>query len=391
MIKSFTISITEVDDIEVAVQEYQDQIAACPLLRNTVGIVAVHKEFLLSGVYSAVAEAAAFPIIGMTTLSLATKETVGSFLLSIMVLTSDDCHFSSGISEVIPESGDVTEVTQACYHKLKTSLEGEVKLALLYAPIMRNHCPNEYVMALSAIDERVPVFGTMANENADLLFDARVFFNANEYNNKMAMVLISGDITPTFYIGSITEEDIVMPDIGEITASHKNMLLEINNINAIEFLQNLGFIGSEIQRRGMFSTTFLLKTKEQPNTGGIAIARSMVSTYQNAVVFAGGLQENAVISIATISKDTIMQTAQKVIQDINQNHRHKTVLFYSCLGRRYALTNEPLKELTYINESMSDGFTYLAACSGGEICPTGTIDGRAINHEHNQTLIACVF
>ena len=117
MIKSYVITITEVDDTEFALEELETQLSKIELMKNTIGIVSVSTDYFETGVYAAVAKALPFPLIGMSAYAQNANGNIGIYLFSILVLTSDDCEFAHGISDEIPEQGDVTALTRELYKK----------------------------------------------------------------------------------------------------------------------------------------------------------------------------------------------------------------------------------------------------------------------------------
>jgi len=122
-------------------------------------------------------------------------------MFSIMVLTSNDCEFACGISEPVPETGEVKEQVQKCYKNLRSKLSGHVKLVFLYPNFMYGHYPNQYIKAITEIDSNVPIFGSQSNgEIIDVPSAARTLHSESISNNQAAMLLISGNIEPKFYL-----------------------------------------------------------------------------------------------------------------------------------------------------------------------------------------------
>ena len=390
MIKSYSIVLEEVDDHELALEELKAQLSGIELLKSSVGIVSVNKDFIFSGVYCAVAKAVPFPLAGSTSFSQTVNGKIGTYLLSIMVLTSDDCEFACGLSDVVPEIDDVTEVTKKCYNNLQGTLGSEVKLTLLYPPFMFNHYPNQYIRAISEIDERVPVFGTLPNgEVIDVTTDARVLYGEHIYGDKIAMILVSGNVSPSFYIGSATKESIVLPNVGVITSAEGNCLREINGTSTVKFFEKMKFGLENVKETNILSKTFLMDEKDENGEIISSVTKSLIGIEGGSYFFGCGLQIGSNVSIVAFTGDVVMASAKDVVKRIKENHSGGIILIYSCIGRLVALTSEPMKEFKFLNENL-ESFSYVATCSGGEICPTSVTKAKAINNEHNETLIACV-
>ncbi|MDR2578748.1 MAG: FIST C-terminal domain-containing protein [Chitinispirillales bacterium] len=398
MIKSYTVTTTEVDDAEEAVRQVAEKTASAALLKNSIGIITAHPEFVTSGVYSEVAKALPFPTIGATSISHYADGIAETYMLSVLILTSDDCSFSCGLSATIPKdgSGGALEITRECYEETRGKLSGEPKLALLYAPFFGTFPrQGDYLEAITGIDAKLPVFGSVANDDLSAstrLIDARTFYNGESYDDRFAIALVSGGINPKFYINSLTEESIIMPRVGVITKIDGNKILEINSVSATEFFKNIGFLGTDPQDRdkGLLSSIFVLHIKDE-NGVSADISRIPAGVEDDGVMCGGRLVTGAVLSIAFNTKDVVLETAKNLMDAIKENHSGGTVILHSCIGRRYGLLSEPMRELELIRDALGGGFNYTADYANGEICPTAVSGVKASNQEHNQTLVACVF
>ncbi|MDR2583158.1 MAG: FIST C-terminal domain-containing protein [Fibromonadaceae bacterium] len=392
MIKSYSIIINEVDEIELALEELRSQLSELKLLENTVGIVTVNKDFVVSGVYSAVAKAVSFPLVGMTSYSQIVNGKIGTFMFSIMVLTSNDCEFSCGMSEAVPDTGDVKEQVQKCYNDLCSKLNNDVKLVFLYPNFMYGHYPNQYIKAITEINNSIPIFGSQSNgEIIDAATSARTLHCESISGNQVAMLLISGKISPKFYLGSTTKESIMAPNIGVVTAAEGNCLLEINNIKAKQFLEEANLKPDSVNKKPIFFSTFIADEKNEKGEIVSSVIKSLVKPKDDAYLFACGVQVGSSLSAISFTAEIVMETAKNVMEQIKANHKEGTLFIYSCLGRRAALLNEPHKEFELMNKILGNNFNYTATCSGGEICPTSATETEIVNNEHNETLIACIF
>ncbi len=387
MIKSYNIIVKEMDDIDIAVEEAKAQLQECR--KNTVGIVAVHSEYIETGVFDEIIKVLPFPVIGCTTVSQSAGECVEMYLMSILVLTSDDCTFSYGYSDVIPEVDDVREVTEECYSRLKKNLDGENKLTILIPPPYVAHCSYDYISVLTDLDKKVPIFGTIANEESTAYYNSRTICNNQLFNNRFVMLLISGNVNPRFYMASIGEADIVLPEIGQITKAEKNILYEINDMSAGDFFESYGFqIGGDHNAAILTSTMML--DYISPDGDIRKVARAIFTMQGDKGICLSNIQAGHTISIAHATPDTVMTTADEIVKKIKEENQEGTILIYSCMARRYALLGNPLKEFQFLSDKLKDDYTFLAACSSGEICPISVGSEGADNQEHNHTIIVCV-
>jgi hypothetical protein len=394
MIKSYTITITEVDDAEFALEELEPQLSNIALMKNSVGIVSVTPEFIHTGVYEAVAKAVPFPLIGMSVLTQIANGKADRYIFSILVLTSDDCAFAYGSSGIIPEQGDVAGLTQECYKAARAKLTGDVKLAFLYAPFSAYHCsPQPYLDAIADIDGSVPVFGSLATcEVTKMADDTRTLCCEHDYQDRLAMLLVSGDISPEFYIGSVVKEAVLISSVGEVTAAQGNFVMEINNIKVNTAFEKIGYVDGAMQDSGTATSAFILNEKDADGNLTPFAARSLIALTDGAAIFGGQVSVGSVLSVIITTRDVIVGNTKEAIARIKERNQGSTILMYSCMGRQFCMLDEPLMEYKSVGEELADSsFNYVMACSGGEICPTSVTETKAHNSEHNQALVACVF
>lgn len=393
--KSYVITIAEVDDKEFALEELEAQLADIAFCKNTVGIVTVSLEFLDSGVYPAIAAAVPFPLIGMSTHTQNANGQIGTFLFSILVLTSDTCEFAYGSSGVLPDKGDVADVTRECYQDIKARLAGEPKLAFLYAPFMLfQSSPHKYINAISAVDGRVPVFGSLAAASVARLTagGTKTVCGEQTFGDRLVILLISGDISPEFYVRSVTDMPAVLSNVGEVTASEDNFVMEINHTRINDVFAKIGFNLGATEDEGAVTSVFIINKKDEDGRLLPSAARACYLLDDGVGVFGGHIPTGSVLSLVVTTKDMLAATAKDIAARIKKEHRGKTMLFYCCMGRQIALLDEPMLEYEIIQETFKDsGVNYIATSSGGEICPASVMADSVCNSEHNSSIIVCVF
>jgi hypothetical protein len=401
MIKSYTAAVREIDDSAAAVRQAVSGVASLPLLKNTVGIITAHPECVPSGVFRDVARALPFPSVGMTTIAHCAGTEADTYMLSILVLTSDDCVFSCGASDPISENCSVEaaqEAVRKCYGELSGRLPAEPKLAFLYSQFFLAPRQYQFTAAISEAVPRLPVFGAVANDdkqNVRPQTNARVLVNGELYDDRPALLLISGEVSPKFYIASVTEDAIIMPRVGVITEADGIRLLKVNNVNAPDFFKQIGFLGEESGGwrnggEGLLSSLFVLHIDD--GCGGTAdITRIPFMVDSEAIYCAGPLVEGAAMSVAFNTRDGVVETASRICEQVRKDSAGGTVIIYTCIGRRFGLLGEPMAELSAIIEHFGDDFVYTAAYGTGEMCPTRVTKDKAFNQDHSQTIVACVF
>jgi hypothetical protein len=403
MISSHVIIINEVDDAEDAVALVREKMAKIELKKNSFGIVSAYPDAIYSGVYEAVCNELPFEVAGIACDDQCANGEIGLYMLSIMILTGDDCGFVCGSVDNISDCERPDEAVKDCYVKLKSELGDTPKLALMYTHFKSDCITCEYINAISSTDEQLPVFGSVAN--AKDTFESRngalTLCDKRALDDSVVLVLVSGEFTPMFFVSTFGEDAIVMRDVGVATKCERNMLLEINGVKATDFLEKAGFSksmpGYSDSRSELMSSTFVLDYSEDSEMGEKQlVSRQPVTFTEEGVLCAGIISEGARISVAFSTPASVMDTAREVTRAIKKSGG-KTALMYSCIGRQVGLLSDTMRELEAIREDLAYDINYIATYAYGEISPTlvtASEDGvavRAYNHSHNQTLIACVF
>jgi len=391
--KSYVITITEVDDPQIALEEMKAQMAKIELLKHSLGIVSASSDCIDSGVYAAVANALGIPLAGMSTFSQSANGKAGMFLLSILILSSDTCEFACGYSAPVTGSADVSALMRECYADVKGRLMGDAKLALLYPPFPvdsltgpATHC----LRALSAENAELPIFGSIACCEVENLPEAKVLFGADASNERCALVLISGDISPEFYVGAVADEATVISVVGVVTKASDNRVIEINGVKAKQFFEQMDyFVGKDINETAS-SSILIAETKDENGKILSSLAQGILLVTDEYAVLDNFIEPGTVLSLAALTKETVIATTSRATAWINGHECGKTALIYSCLRRWFAAADENLKEFDIIDKSLS-GINYQVSYSGGEICPTSPEGEKMLNAKHSSSIAVCVF
>jgi len=150
---------TELDDEKLAIEQIRSQLKFDEgLMKNTIGIVACHYEFILSGVFKAVCQTLPFSVVGNISSAQSASGKSGTLLMSLTVMTSDDVEFDKVITPSL-----MTEPGQAIAESYKSGCrEEKPELILAFAPFIISNCGDEYVNVISEVSGGVPCFGTLS-------------------------------------------------------------------------------------------------------------------------------------------------------------------------------------------------------------------------------------
>jgi len=385
MIKTMVATTTELDDTSIAVDEiiagldYEGK-----LLKNTIGIVACHYEFVHTDVFKAICDSLPFDVVGAVASQLSAAGTTGTFLLAITVLTSDDVEFKKVITPSL--LGDPKKTVSDSYN----SSVGDKKPALIltYAPYIIQNCSDDYVNALTEASSGVPCFGTMAVDDTMDFSRSFVLADGEYYRDQMAMVLIYGDISPKFFVAGISENKIIDGKGALVTKSAGSIVMELNERPVVDYFNSLGLVQAGEKLYSMSSLPFLLDFND--GTPKVFRFLVMLSEQQHAIC-AGAMPQGSTMYIASTDASDVMSTTGEVLSRMkNQLDGVSVVLSYTCVGRAIALGSEQFKEMELMSETLGKDVPYMSALSGGEVCPTEVLADKSINRCHNNTFVACM-
>ena len=384
MIKTLIATTTELDDEKLAVEQITSQLEQSGgLMQNTIGIVACHYEFVLSDVFQAICGALPFDVVGTIASAQAVRGESGTLLLTLMVLTSDDVSFKKVLTPSLLENP--AQVIEESY---QTASGGEKPgLILAFAPYIPQNSGDDYVSVITEISGGVPCFGTVAVDDTVDFSSCFLLADGAYHRDKMAMVLMYGDVQPRFFIANISE-DRILEKTAIITKSEGAVLMEVNERPVIEYFSDLGLVDAAETQYAMSTLPFLLDY----NDGSPKVSKIFVMlTPEKYAICAGAMPQGSTLYMATTDKDDVLLTTGEALDSIlAQADNASLLLMYSCISRSMSLGAEQFKEIELADEKIGGKLPYIMATSGGEICPTQIAADRAINRFHNNAFIACL-
>ncbi|MDR1515899.1 MAG: FIST C-terminal domain-containing protein [Synergistaceae bacterium] len=388
MIKVMSAFTEEVDDIEQAIIDIEEQIGGYDkLLGSTIGLLTCYSEFISSGVVRELCNALPFPVIGTTTIGNAVRGSSGKILLTLLVLTSDDAEFSTGLSEPLTGADDAP--LRQAYEAAAEKINGRPSFMLSFAPLLVPVSGDFFVSSFSDISGGVPNFGMLAVDNNSDYKDSQVIFDGGAYRDRFAFALAGGNVNPRFFMASISTERIFSQK-GVVTSSCGNQLKSVNGHPVLEYLESLGLKRAEDGGIvGVNSFPFLLDY----NDGTLQVVRVIFAITPDGYAVCGGdMPEGAILSVGQIDRDEVLATTAKLVSDVLSAEKFDCVLMFSCVGRYFALGYDPTGEMKRVQELMDlSGVPYQFTYSGGEMCPVSSSRGEGLtNRNHNDTFIMCV-
>jgi hypothetical protein len=385
MIEAMTAYTGEIDDADCAVSEILAQTGAWKLRKNSLGILMCHEDFIATGAVRALSEKLSFDVVGVSTIASAVPGGGGPNVLSLLVLTSDDVFFSAALSRPLaPEDWKVPveEVYRSALEGLGVRSES-CPLGLVFAPFALWAGGDEFLRVLDETAGGVPFFGSLPAGHSPVERATFVMFNGGEYDDRLAVVLLSGELRPRFACSSIAEEKISMRK-GIVTDSVGNIIKAVNGMPVLSYLEKLGLVSN-----GELLWTVSIPVSVNYGDGTKPVSLVIVEqTPEGYVRMGGSVPVNSAFSVGSVDRGSVLASVADVIKLVEEEQT-SVFFFFSCALRSLVLDLDQTAEIDRLKELMDGSVPYLFACSGGEICPLGAGDGRLVNRFHNITAIGC--
>ncbi|MDR2742199.1 MAG: FIST C-terminal domain-containing protein [Treponema sp.] len=385
MIKTMTAFTLEVDDPDMAAAEILEQIDISGLRKSSLGILTCYTDFIDSGAIRTICAALPFDVIGITTAGTAVPGMTGEMSLGLLVLTSDDTDFFTGAAELTGK--DIDGPICNAYQETCTKHPGQPAMILTFVPFINDLGGEIIALSLDKASGGIPIFGSLAIDSSVDYSLNRSIYNGEACEKNLVFALLYGDLHPSFFVTSFSE-DKIQKQRGVITKSKDNILMEVNNMPVLDYLQSIG-----IQHKGGTWAVSLFPFVIDYNDGTKPVARSIyLLTKEGYAACGGNMPENVTLAVGGIDYSDVIRTTGETLERIleKKNDGSSCILMFSCLTRYFVLEANSTAEMDKIRDTLTDSSGYIFSYSGGEICPVYTEKGYTVNRFHNCTFIACL-
>lgn len=387
MIKTLLAYTSEIVSPEIAASEIREQIGIPDnLLSNSVAIITCYPEFAEFGLVEEISKMLPFPSVGCTTYGNAVKDNYGFLapLLTVTVLTSDDVQFVTVLSSDLTCDKDKPFIDKN--ELLRLGHENDPALILSFASHGSGFGGSSIVERLNSTFENIPIFGTFACDPNVNLLGSNIFYNGSLYSTRNAFIIIYGNIDPSFFVLSISE-DVKRHQKAVITSSADCILKEVNGQPFLEYLKGIG-ITDDCGLDALITIPFIIDFED----GTEPITRSIISVNDEGYAVCGGnIPQDQTLSICSFEADDIIKSTELIVRKILETQKTNGLIIFSCLTRNLILGHDMVAEVAKIYEIIGDKIPYHMSYAGGEMCPAVNFKGKFVNRLHNCSIIACVF
>ncbi|MDR2105216.1 MAG: hypothetical protein LBP51_05615 [Deferribacteraceae bacterium] len=382
MVKMFFAHTMEVDEPQTAVDEIFEQINPNALLKNSVGILSFHSEFVKNNIVEAVSKSYPFDLVGFNTPSSSVPLNYGEFILTLTVLTSDDVSFAAGLSEPLTDGGQYSALS-TLYNECSAKLPSKPSFIFSFLPSIAKINGETIINDLDRASGGVANFGVVSYNIGIGINNSIVTFGGLSCSDRVALILMAGDVRPRYTLNFPNRFRIVKDSVF-ITKSEGHILTEINATPAAEFFYQLG-IFEKGDYTGQFSVMLLVEDPEFTEP----IYAALLGPTDAGGFFCGKmLKAGSRVSIAAIDKQSTLSFTREAAAMLNK--RVNGVIIFSCVAYYVLLELDALAGIKKVRSAMQDA-AYLFAYTCGEICPAATASGGEKNQFHNASIISLSF
>jgi len=399
--KSATAISYELDNAVTAAKELTTQIKEkLTLEKNSVAILHGQPDMDLGNLSARIKRELGCNVIGGTTAAgaLLTNEGYHELAVVLHVITDDNCYYASAISNslVADPERKVTDTFLNAYLNLKKlNTFAEPKMVIYIAPIVQGIASDNILKILSQLCGDLPIFGFNAGDDFDFS-KQQVYLNGISDGDRIAILLISGDIRPVFHTANLAGKKALEKKL--VTKSRGNVICEIEGKPAFEYIKEFPFIDDKTTV--LYNYQFFVEMHDGTYNDGIPVSRAL-NTYDKRtgeVTCFANVPENSFIGLLYCDGNDVATTTKTGINDFmdkiksaNNGYEYSTVLIASCSLRNMFLADMKETEGDLVKRLIPSNLTVSGLYAFGEIAPTSVSDSIAVNQFHNATFTICAF
>jgi hypothetical protein len=380
MIRTLTAYTRDPDSVHNAVAEIESQLdLGKNRLKNSFALVFHHRYFHKPELFRSLYKALNMDVLGVATVMSAVTGAFGEIILTVMVFTSDDVEFVSGLSDPLFSNYDIA--LSALYRKTAAKTTLSPRLMFVFSQPSYTLCGGNILEWLDESTGGIDTFGTVSLTYPYSEEVCSIFYNGVFYTSRVAMVLFCGALEVSFSAQRVPVERFVIKNI-LVTKSRKNILEEFNGTPAVAFLKEIGLIEKNDELALLSIPICIHKPGGEYRTlvmQGVANAEHIICHSDVPV--------GSVISIGNINHEDVIASMETLAREIPENS--SGAILYSCYIRSLALGLDTEAEAAFLAKNIKHPFLF--AYSGGEFCPINEQTGRRSNTFLNASIVGCFF
>ncbi|SIS64467.1 FIST signal transduction protein [Chryseobacterium gambrini] len=167
-----------------------------------------------------------------------------------------------------------------------------------------------------------------------------------------------------------------------VTKSQNNILVEIDNKNALDLYKN--YLGKYAEELPSSALLFPLSLKLDENSAPVVRTILSINEKSNMMIFAGDLPEGSRVRFMKANLDRLIDAANDAAHGcLQMNPDPKLAIIVSCVGRKMVLGERVSEEVEIVRDVLGTKTALNGFYSYGEISPVKPFGECAL---HNQTI-----
>jgi hypothetical protein len=290
---------------------------------------------------------------------------------------------ASGLSEDLG-SASLDSVDQL-YRDLAGRLNSQAKLIICFGSRQSDNFHVDRTLSrLNEVSNSVPIFGALGGDFDSLLTRGFLFYNGVKYMDRVAMVLIEGNLKPKFSLFRLPENKILKRK-AIVTSAEGNIIKRINDLSALDYLTTLGLV---LNRKVEFSNNIPLIVEDHQR--GYWLPLLITSQIKDYIVCTQDVTVNSTLGLGSLDDTDVLKSAASLTDELKWE-KFDFCLIHSCQGRHTALSLDYLGEIEKIRSALNDFAPYMFCYTSGELCPISIAEREPFNCSHSLSLACCRF
>lgn len=388
-----------IDEVEKAAEELVCLPKNFILQANSIGLLYAYSDMDLEALVALVSQKVSFPVLGCTTVATMDSTATHELCATLMVLTADDCTFSTTVSGNITKENIFDEVNTT-YLSARASLQEEPKLIFALPAYNLEIMLDEYSTIFNQVAPGIPVLGGLPSYSGEGDTNA-IFYRGQLFTQNLVLLCISGNLQPVFEVKNIIGS--TMERKRRVTKAEKNVIYTLNDQPFTSYLSELGLHFENMdtlnQTIAFVSNPLLLENVQVAGNSNYSFVRTLheLDYAAGSGTAIGLIPEGATLSICQLNKDDIEKGGAEAMRTLvgkmqqNAGYKYSTVLAVSCIGRLTVMLPKASVEGDGIRSQLPQDIAFSGFYSYGELGPLSLSSGAFTNFAHNESLVLCAF
>lgn len=343
------------------------------------------------------------PVVGGTALGFPSlpegSEDVAAMLL---VVRKKGMQVSLVVSEPL-DTERYDEQMRDVFSRCREGLSGEPRLVMPFFPLLPGLAGELFRLVLFEQAGEIPVFGGTTTGDF-VVADASVFANGAVFADRMALLMLGGDIQPVHAVGTkVTTMQEYSP---VVTESQGNRVIRVDGMLFCDYMQRIG-LNPEDRINGVDAlmqygpTPVEMQIPGRPEDGVPAVrCISYTDLVEGSAVFSGIVPEGTRLKLSILRKEDVADSAELCLRLLKERMREKESAGYtfsaslciSCVARYVVLVGDNNLERQFLQQHARSSVPQAGFYAYSEVCPTTEkASGKLLNRSHSASIIMCAF